>query len=203
MNKVNISFKSKKLGRIPSVNVPPIITCRENTPCAHLCYARKGVFCYEKVKKAHLQNYLAYHEDNQKFFNDINAVLNDDVIIYKYFRWHMAGDIIDMNYLYGMVKVAKANPKTKFMAFTKKFELVNMYLAVNKLPKNLVIVFSAWDKNFEIPNPHKLPVSYIDFKKKKLNPTIPHTSKKCSGDCTTCKICWNLKNGESVVFKQH
>lgn len=205
MAKITISFKSKKLGRIPSLNIPPVLTCRKDAPCFKLCYARKGTFNYKNVTQSHMDNYIAYNENQDGFFNEINNTLNNDVIIYKYFRWHMSGDIIDMKYLYGMIELANKNKKTKFLAFTKKFDLVNMYLDVTnkKLPKNLIIVFSAWDNRFEIPNPHNLPIAYVNFKDKKLNPEIPHNAKRCNGDCTTCRICWNLKEGESTVFNQH
>ena len=180
------------------------MTCRKDAPCANLCYARKGTFTYKNVKKSHLENYIFYSENQDLYFNKINEFLNDDVVIYKYFRWHMAGDIIDMNYLYGMIKLAKKNKKTKFLAFTKKFDLVNMYLAVNgELPKNLIILFSAWDNKFEVPNPYNLPVAYVKFKNDRLNPNIPQSAKHCQGDCSSCRICWNLKKGESTILHQH
>ena len=204
MAKLTISRKSKKLGSIPSINIPPILTCRKDAPCSKLCYATKGTFTYKKVKTSHLENYIAYQEDQQMFFKKIDNFLNDDVIIYKYFRWHMSGDIIDMNYLYGMVKLAKKNKKTKFLAFTKKFDLVNMYLSINgQLPKNLTIVFSAWDNGFKVDNPYNLPIAYVDFKNKRLNPEIPEDAKVCKNDCSTCRICWNLKEGESTILHQH
>lgn len=205
MAKITVSFKSKKLGRIPSLNIPPVLTCRRDAPCSSLCYARKGTFNYKNVVKSHMDNYIAYNEDQKGFFKEINKTLNNDVVIYKYFRWHMSGDIVDMKYLYGMIELAKKNKKTKFLAFTKKFDLVNMYLEVvdEELPKNLKIVFSAWDKDFKVDNPHNLPISYVNFKNKVLNPSIPENAKKCSGDCSNCRICWNLKNGESTVFDQH
>ena len=128
MAKITVSFKSKKLGRIPSLNIPPVLTCRRDAPCSSLCYARKGTFNYKNVVKSHMDNYIAYNEDQKGFFKEINKTLNNDVVIYKYFRWHMSGDIVDMKYLYGMIELAKKNKKTKFLAFTKKFDLVNMYL---------------------------------------------------------------------------
>ena len=205
MAKITVSFKSKKLGRIPSLNVPPVLTCRKGAPCSSLCYSRKGTSLYPNVVKSHMDNYIAYNEDQKEFFNQINKILNNDVVIYKYFRWHMSGDIIDMQYLYGMIELANKNKKTKFLAFTKKFDLVNMYLAASgkKLPKNLNIVFSAWDVNFKVDNPYNLPIAYVNFKNKDLNPEIPNDAKKCNGDCSTCRICWNLKNNESILFDQH
>lgn len=205
MEKIKISFKSKKLGRIPSLNLPPELTCRKDAPCAKGCYAKKGTFNYDNVKKTYLKNYIAYNESPENFFKQLNDVLNSDVIIYKFFRYHMAGEIIDMKYLYEMVKTANKNKKTKFLCFTKKYNLVNMYLASHDgaLPKNLIIVFSAWHNAWKFENPYNLPIAYIDFKNKILNPSIPDESKHCINDCTKCHICWSLERGDSVTFKQH
>lgn len=205
MNEVKLSFKSKKLGVIPSLNLPPMLTCAKGVPCAKLCYARKGTFTYNNVIKSHMENYVAYHNDSKAFFDSIHAKLNNGVVTHKFFRWHMSGDIIDMQYLYGMIELANKNKQTKFLAFTKKHDLVNMYLQVSgkKLPKNLNIVFSAWDVNYKFENPFNLPIAYVDFKDKSLNPEIPHNAKHCSGDCVNCRLCWTLKNGECTKFVQH
>lgn len=205
MGNVVISMKSKKLGGIPSVSLPPMLSCAKGVPCAKLCYARKGNFTYKNVTQSHMNNYVAYNENQKDYFEEIHRKLNNGVVIYKYFRWHMAGDILDMQYLYGMIELANKNKKTKFLAFTKKFDLVNMYLSVSgkKLPKNLTIVFSAWDCNFKVDNPFNMPIAYVDFKDNSLTPEIPHNAKKCSGDCSTCRICWNLKSNECTKFVQH
>ena len=115
----------------------------------------------------------------------------------------LIGDIIDEYYLENMIKIAKKCKGTKFLAFTKKFELVNEYLNSHILPNNLKIVFSAWDKTFKVENPHNLPVAYVNFKKEENNPKIPELSIPCSGKCYECLACWTLKKGQSVVFNQH
>lgn len=201
---VNISIKSKKLGSIPTINLLASASCRKNAPCAKGCYAKKGNFQRDNVIKPHLENYLLYNENAEGFFQEINKFLNSGIVIYKYFRYHMAGDIVDMKYLYEMIKLANANKQTKFLCFTKKYELVNLYLSVNKtLPKNLIVVLSYWDNTFKVENPFNLPVAYVDFKKKSRNVEIPNNAKECNGDCTNCLKCWNLKKGESVKFEYH
>lgn len=198
-----ISLTNSKLGgQIPSINLPPVITCRKDAPCVKGCYACKGHYLYENVRESLKNNLAAYISDKKAYFDYIIMFLTG-LVSYKYFRYCSSGDIVDMDYLKGMVRVAQKCKTVKFLAFTKKFELVNEYLKTNKLPSNLKIVFSAWDKDFKVDNPHKLPVAYVSFKKEERNPKIPELSIPCVGHCESCQSCWSLKKGQSVVFHQH
>ena len=202
---VKISLTNAKLGaKIPSVNLPAAVTCRKDAPCRKGCYALKGNFLYSTVQKS-LNNNLDFYKSNPKeYFNEIIEYLNNDDVTYKFFRWHSSGDIVDYNYLLGIIKVAKKCPQTNFLCFTKKFNLVNYYLEKgHKIPKNLKFVFSAWDNSFKVENPYNLPVTYVNFKDKSKNADIPEYAIPCVGSCQQCKACWSLKQGQSVVFNQH
>ena len=105
-----------------------------------------------------------------------------------------------------MVSVSEEVPGTRFLAFTKKDGLVNEYLDAHPMwPGNLVIALSAWGDNFKLDNPHNLPVAYIRFKNSKC--TIPAGARQCPkfcGDCVFSRAsCWDLGQGESVVFDEH
>lgn len=202
--KIKISTTNTKLsGQIPSVNLPPIQTCRHNAPCRHLCYATKGNFTFPNVKESHLNNLACFINDPKQYFDDIIAYLNG-LVSYRYFRYHSSGDIVNEEYFEGMVRVAKKCKSVKFLCFTKKFEIVNNYLAKGeKIPSNLHIVFSAWDKEFKVDNPYNLPMTYVDFKDTSKNPEIPELAIPCIGKCYECQACWSLKKGQSVVFHQH
>ena len=202
---MNISLTNKKLGKfVPSVNLPPIITCRENVPCAKGCYATKGNYNYDNVKKPRFENLNEFNQNPTKYFQEIIDFLNNGDVIYKFFRWHDSGDIVNEIYLEGMIKVAKACKQTKFLAFTKKFELINEYLNKgNKIPNNLQIMFSAWDKEFKIENPYNFPVYYVYFKNKEKNPIIPKSASTCSGSCKECKTCWFAKAKQAIKCNQH
>ena len=201
---VRISTTNTKLsGQIPSVNLPPIRTCRKNAPCSHLCYATKGNFTFPNVKESHINNLACFIDNPKKYFDDIIAYLNG-LVSYRYFRYHSSGDIVNEEYFEGMIRVAKKCKSVKFLCFTKKFEIINNYLANGgKIPSNLHIVFSAWDKNFKVDNPYNLPMTYVDFKNKELNPNIPELAIPCVGKCYECQSCWSLQKGQSVVFHQH
>ena len=199
---VKISTTNSKLGLIPSVNLVPILTCRKNCPCAKDCYATKGRYRFDNVKKSLIYNYETYMLNPKQYFQDIKDALSG-IISYRYFRWHAAGDMIDEQYFEGMVDLAKALPYTSFLAFTKKFNIVNDYIKSNKvIPDNLHIVFSAWGDDFKVDNPFEFPVAHVRFKDKD-NKNIPDTAVECSGDCTNCLQCWKIKHGESVVFNKH
>lgn len=198
--KIVISTKIEKLGaQIPSVGLPPVVTCRPDAPCFSKCYARKGNYRRASVKNALQANLDAYKEDPEFFFDYIAS--NSRLV--RFFRWFHAGDIVDDAFLLGMVRVARKNPGTRYLAFTKKFGIVNKYLASGKkLPANLRIVFSGWGARFEVLNPYKLPVSYVRFEKED-NSHIPEDAFKCSGDCSNCQMCWLLKKGQAVEFPEH
>lgn len=201
---VKISLTNAKLGgKIPSINLPAGLTCRADAPCQKGCYAKKGNWLYKNVKKSLEENLNTYLNNPKQYFNEIVNFLNDNDVTYKFFRWHSSGDIVNYDYLLGMVDVAKRCKKTKFLCFTKKFFFINHYLKSNELPKNLKIVFSAWDKTFEVLNPYNMPVTYVNFKDKSKNADIPEFAIPCIGDCKSCKSCWSLKPGQSVVFNQH
>lgn len=205
-NGLTISLSNQKLGSfIPSVNLPPIITCRACAPCAKNCYACKGHFIYKNVKQSHADNLTAYRTNKDGYFQDVIDFLKNGLVTYKFFRWHSSGDIVDADYFAGVVKVAEICKDTRFLIFTKKFEIVNEFLENNggELPCNLSVVFSAWDKDFDVPNPYALPVAYVDFKDKDKNAEIPVTAFRCKGNCENCLTCWNIHKGQATVFNQH
>ena len=206
---VHVSTTVSKLGSaIPTVNLPPIVTCRPDAPCAKLakdgggCYCLHGRWLYSNVQKS-LQNNLLAYQENPKLFFDMVA---DIFCNYRYARLHSAGDIVDYNYLAGMCRVARKCSGTQILCYTKKYELVNKYVADgHKIPKNLHIVFSTW-RNFVPDNPFNFPMSWIEFKDKEAKEyvaQIPENSVKCSGSCQKCKYCFNLEQGQNVTFKKH
>lgn len=202
---VYISKHNSKLGAaIPTINLPPIITCRPDAPCADRCYACKGRFRFDNVRKKAQQNLQIWNEDPAFFASEVHIAAFHS----RFFRWHSSGDIPDMRYLAVMIQAAERLPGTRFLCFTKKYELVNQYLdnVEKPLPNNLVIVLSAWG-DFQPYNPHKLPVAYVRFSKQQDDPRIPENALVCSNYCGECVMngcsCWDLKPGESVVFNEH
>ena len=198
---ITISNGNRKMGAIPSFSLPQGITCRPDAPCKKECYAKRMERLYENVKKSYYNNFQEWKNNPIAVEKQIIAV----AYISKLFRWHVSGDIIDRNYFEMMIRVAKVCNQTKFLCFTKKFEIVNTYLFErNKLPDNLIIVFSDW-KGLYLENPFNLPIAHVMYKNGET--TAPNGSKLCKGNCYDCVVedggCWNLKCGENVVFMKH
>ena len=104
-----------------------------------------------------------------------------------------------------MCRVTNKLPGTQFLAFTKKYDLVNAYLeASGTIPNNLHILFSEWP-GYNMNNPYNLPVAYVSFKSGICD--APASAKQCSGKCERCAYmgenCWTLGRGEAVVLKEH
>ena len=205
-SKITISQKNSKLGAfIPTVSLPTSV-CDINLPCSKICYAKKGNYTYSSVKKSLQKNLDIFLKNPQDFKNQIIDFLNNGLINYNYFRWFSSGDIVNYSFLLMMVEIANKCKKTTFLCFTKKFNIVNLYLDLgHTIPKNLKIVFSGWDKTFSFDNPYNLPTTYLHhIKKSDLHLNIEvEKAFKCGGNCQDCLKCWNLKNGESVIFKKH
>lgn len=199
---LHISTGISKLGpAIPSVNLPPVSTCRADAPCKRSCYARRGRFSYARCR-AHLQNnLLLWQQVPAQYARDIHIAAHG----HRYFRWHSSGDIPDADYLAMMVRGAEALPHTNFLAFTKQYELVNTHLRQgNVFPANLSIVLSAWG-DWLPENPFGLPVAYIRFRQKPADiPTHAVPCRHFCGDCVrTGQSCWDLRPGQSVCFDEH
>lgn len=204
MYQVKLSNSVRKLGSgIVTLNFPAGITCREDAPCAEGCYAKRGNFLFDTVKARHMENYMAYVDDKEMFWDQIAAQLL--LVPYRFFRYFSSGDIPDAEFVYGMVDFANKFPETHFLCFTKQYEFVNEYINKNgALPQNLTVVLGAW-KDWMPKNPYNLPTAYVRFKNEfHYIPCNAHKCPKYCGDCVmTDGSCWNLRKGESVCFDKH
>ena len=202
-NLVTMATNNSKLGsQICGLSMPPVATCRNNAPCKKGCYACKGHQQFASVLGTYYKNLRLYNENPTLFFEQIENYLKYSG--YRYMRWFDSGDMPDSNFFRRMIKLVKHLPMVRFMAFTKKYEIVNQYIANGGIiPDNLTIIYSAWDKNWNVPNPYNLPVAYVDFKNKELNPQFPQNVQQCEGKCSICYKCWHLQEGDSVIFHQH
>lgn len=123
----------------------------------------------------------------------------------RFFRFHVSGDVPDMEYFKNMIGVAERNPQCEILCFTKKYEIVNSYIVLGgRIPKNLHLIFSAW-KGIRMQNPYHLPEAHVRFRDGST--TARSDAVFCGGNCTECALtdsgCWNLGHGEQVVFNEH
>lgn len=110
----------------------------------------------------------------------------------KFFRWHVAGDILDMDYFCRMVKNAKNHPDFVIWTYTKCYDIVNEYVSTHggsmaaAIPANFHIMFSKWD-GMEMPNPYNFPVFACKLKGGNKDHVDFESMFLCPGNCDICK----------------
>ena len=198
MTLVQISKGNTKTGRIPAVSLHPSGTCSKALPCWRDCYARKACRYSPEADKTWMRNYKLQAKPAGRiaYFEQISAYVAKHRP--RFFRWHVAGDIPDKDYLRHMKAIAKRHPGTKFLAFTKRHDL-----ALGVLPGNLSIVLSMW-VGFGNPNKNRKQARCWVRDSKDLDHRIPADALECSGNCETCGLCWELRSiGRDVVINKH
>lgn len=195
-NKIHVSSANSKIGKTANISLLPIVTCGEHALCADRCYARK--LCYSKTaQNAWLEN-TAYAINNPwGFIDDLYSWIKKNQP--KFFRWHVAGDVPSINYASGMRWLARHCPKTKFLAFTKRYQYDWTDFGVN-IP-NLIVYWSAWP-GMALPDREDMKskgvrgVAWLEGDER-----IPPKTTKCEGSCEDCRFCWVGK--KDVVLHKH
>lgn len=197
--KISISPGNIKMGAIPSVSLPPVVTCASGCKCASKCYAARMCRLRKSVSAAYNRNLDILTTDPAAFWLQVKAA----AMVTKYFRFHVAGDIVDTEYLRQMCAVAEFTGTTQILAFTKKYDLVNEYMAQGgTIPANLHLIFSEWP-GMPMENPYNFPVAHVIFKGQRP----ADNWKICGGNCADCACqgvgCWELSSGEHIAFYEH
>ena len=198
-NQISISKGNTNMGAIPSVSLPPCTTCNPNAPCFKKCYAVKLQRRYTSVKTAYEHNLQVLQSDPIAYWAQIKA----SAVTTRFFRYHVSGDIPNLEYFENMIEIALELPHTNFLAFTKQYNVVNAYLRMGgTIPPNLKIIFSNWGE-WKCVNPYKLPECEIILK----GSEPLENWKICGGNCTECACrgigCWELKQGETIAIYEH
>lgn len=198
---VKISNGNSKMGKIPSVSFPSLLTCIK-CDCNKICYAHKLEKLRPSVRQSYLHNWNLYKSDRETYWREIEAT----IMLSRFFRFHVSGDIPDQDYIHRMIDVANRHQHCEILCFTKKFDMCNKEISERKgeLPNNLHLIYSGW-KNLKMKNPYNLPEAHVRYRDG--NTIARENAIECDGDCTECAItdrgCWALEKGEQVVFTQH
>lgn len=203
--KIHISAGNNKLGSIMNISLPPVVTCQNCGSCSKYCYAVRSYNRFTGTAAGWNENYFLFLTNPGRYFNEISKAVKTQ----RFFRWHVSGDIVNHDYLIGMIRVAMENPKVEFLAFTKAYQIVNNAIDNGAvIPSNLHILFSA-APGVDMPNPYKLPECHINFEDPALNTYCGGAEYEyhCTGNCTECAIngcgCFFLKNGDVTIINQH
>lgn len=198
---IKLSQGNAKLGQIPSISLPSGVTCRNDCECSKKCYAKRLERLRPAVREAYQHNYDLLMSDPNTYWREVEA----SIMMSRFFRFHVSGDIPDAHYFEHMLMIARRNPHCEILCFTKKYDIINSFLRTGTaIPKNLHIVYSAW-RGLKMDNPYRMPEAHVRYRD---GTTTAHSgAKECGGNCTECAItsggCWTLNDGEEVVFNEH
>lgn len=200
MGAVKISVGNSKLGKIMSVSLPAGVTCR-NCACQTKCYAKKLERLRPSVRNAYKNNLDVLTSNPETYWREVEA----SIMMSRFFRFHVSGDIPNAEYLEKMVEISERNKHCEILCFTKRFEFVNGFLENGGvIPENLHMIFSGW-KDLEMNNPYSLPEAHVRFRDGST--TAREDAIECSGNCSECAItdsgCWTLHSGQQVIFNEH
>ena len=211
-NIVRFSNKNEKLGDIKSISLPAVKTCNPSAPCFKYCYARKLAAYRSNVGRSYENNLDVLNNDRDAYFQQIKAI----AFMERVFRYHVSGDIPDEDYFKRMIRLAEEVPTCTFFTYTKQFNIVNNVIGERKaakkraLPKNLIILFSGWGKDFRPDNPYKLRTAEVVFRGEEKPEAWfqcpEQIDAKKQWKCTDCFIhqtgCFDPKI-KTIAFLQH
>ncbi len=200
-DRVVISRSNSKMGAVASVSLLPFLTCpdRCKESCGEKCYAAKLANLRATVLKSYAVNTVLATKKPDVYWQAVD----DACWQVRYFRFHVGGDIPNEDYLLHMIECARRHPETQMLAFTKRYELINHYIAAHgMLPTNLHILFSGWT-NLTPDNPYRIAETNV----------IPHGGSPkehwtlCGGNCFNCAKagagCWTATSGDVIAFPMH
>ena len=193
-----ISKQNSKLGKVDNFSLTPLTTCSKEacSTCGKDCYAAKFYRIYPTVKNAWNTNTELALNDLVTLEKDITGSLTRSKP--ALFRIHVGGDFPTRKYAQMWARIAHRFPDTKFLAFTKRWDIVEEM----HFPGNMKLVYSAWPGMQAPPSGH--PIAWMDDGTENRIPADAHI---CMGGhngitCSTCKACWNLDK-KDVVFLKH
>lgn len=200
--KISISGGNSKMGAVPSVSILPFITCPAvcARTCGADCYAAKIAKLYKTVLKAYARNTALLMDRPADFWRQVESAVMGS----RFFRFNVAGDILNADYFKNVVEIAARQSHCKILIFTKRYNVVNDYIKNGGvIPENLQVIFSAWE-NLQPVNPYNMPESNVIMPDAE---TIPENWKICGGNCFECFCrgvgCWECKKGDTIAFKLH
>lgn len=198
---------NSKLRGIPAFNLAPGRTCSPEA-CAHClregCYAVKNACCHGYDIESN--NCLrAWTENTALAMNHVKQLEKAiDAWLTKrrpaLFRIHSAGDFFSIEYARMWRRVAARHPETRFLVFTKQFDIVR-HVHFYKVP-NFELVLSGWTG---VSVPEDLRKRYrVAWCNDGQETRIPADAIHCPGDCNHCRACWYLSiMGKDSFFDKH
>ena len=155
------------------------------------CYALKGNYTRYKAIKAAQYVRLNSLKDQRWV-----AAMVAQIIRQKFFRWHDAGDIQDLDHLKKIFKVCELTPETQHWMPTREASILKQ-VKPEEVPENLIIRMSS----------HMVDQGPVKFWPWTSPVTSGQGSASCpapnqGGQCGSCRQCWD-RSIDNVSYGKH
>ena len=154
------------------------------------CYALKGNYTRYKAIKAAQYVRLDSLKDQRWV-----AAMVAQIIRQKFFRWHDAGDIQDLDHLKKIFKVCELTPETKHWMPTREASILQQ-VKPEEVPENLIIRMSSHMVD-------QAPVTFWPWTSTVTSgqdATCPAPQQ--GGKCGSCRQCWT-REVKNVSYGKH
>ena len=103
------------------------------------------------------------------------------------FRFHSTGELINEIHMINFINIALDNPRTRFVIWTKRNDIIKKVLKTRALPENFKLIFSNAkldSKDIKLPK-HFTKVFSVYSKTNPKQATI-----NCHSKCQDCMVCY-------------
>lgn len=185
-----------------TLSLMPIVDCTNCSKCKHLCYDINNVCRFKNVMNDRARNSALHLADINRFWSEVSLQVKANFV--TQLRINVGGDLTYEDFKQ-LNNVARENPYTDFLFFTKSYDDINKFLSEYEFESNVHPIISRWE-DLECNNEYNLPESHVLYDDGST--TAPeYGSHFCKGNCSGCHMykegCWTLQKGESVIFKAH
>jgi hypothetical protein len=184
--KITTHSKTGKLAGFKSLNtsVQKNEYCqkmRANDSICKSCYASN----MEKAYKGLRVNIQANHDLLSERILDTHELPR---IMELVFRFHSTGELINEIHMINFINIALDNPRTRFVLWTKRNDIIQKTLNKRSLPNNFKLVYSnpKLDSKDIKPPKHFIKVFSVYSKKNPINAKI-----NCHSKCIDCMLCYD------------
>ena len=180
--------------------------------CQHCCYAVRDAKTYNSTTiPAWGKNTVMLRNDRDGLFNKIDTYISKHKV--EIWRWQVAGEIEDYDYLERMNDMALKHPNVQFGVYTKRFAFVKMFINKHqKFADNFCVNLSEWNHNIDQYHFEGLnsfvwddgddpEISKLPHCPAVSAPTTPGGKGKSTGiTCSQCGRCYRTTGKKTAVY---
>ena len=166
------------------------------------CYAMKGRYRFPKGEQARMKRLNAIRNNLGEWEKAITELIKRKEKS-GFFRWHDAGDILHLEHLESINRIAIALPKIKFWLPTRELSTVAEFaMKHGKFADNLTVRLSALKVNGIAPAAvaKRLGVNTSTVGWKNSKHVCPASTQ--GNECKDCRACWQ-SNVANVDYPFH